>query len=454
MKNMLVNKFILLAITCSIIQQAIVGCTTLFITEIAKSSISLTDLWIWVVLFVTCLFAVYIPSSFGLFFIEKSKFVILEKYSHAYTDSLYGKSVFRSSVILKNKRFAFLTNEAYITINEFCDFLWHFVGCFLNIIFNVFAFCFAIDKKMLLMYVLSLFLSFVVTIVFKKIISKQSKAVQGDRVEVANLLQTSWDNIIIGNIYNYKIWEKKLKEHIKKLSSTSSFLISSIEIVSGLGSVLSMVPIFVINYVFIRQCIDDGNNVRMVVLMATFPRQIQSMQNISTLVQMFLHWTSIYTKLNGLKDSSLPIDSGDLTNYQGSIEWEKIKFKIDNTEFSAKSVDEFMGYLPGKGRVTLYGENGSGKTTVFLKVKEFLKDDSFYFPCYSDLVFKKTFNSSLSTGEKIIASLDEVIKKVNFKVLLIDEWDANLDYVNKMKISEKIDFIAKNKTVVEIRHFK
>ena len=48
--------------------------------------------------------------------------------------------------------------------------------------------------------------------------------------------------------------------------------------------------------------------------------------------------------------------------------------------------------------------------------------------------------------------LDEIHKDVHSKILLLDEWDANLDVKNRGIISEKINSMSKNIVIVETRH--
>ena len=48
--------------------------------------------------------------------------------------------------------------------------------------------------------------------------------------------------------------------------------------------------------------------------------------------------------------------------------------------------------------------------------------------------------------------LEEVYKYVEAKIILLDEWDANLDAVNQSQLSQLIDQIAQIKCVVEVRN--
>jgi ABC-type transport system involved in cytochrome bd biosynthesis fused ATPase/permease subunit len=48
--------------------------------------------------------------------------------------------------------------------------------------------------------------------------------------------------------------------------------------------------------------------------------------------------------------------------------------------------------------------------------------------------------------------LVEILAKVNADVLLLDEWDANLDSENRETLSALLDEISQKKCVIEVRH--
>jgi ABC-type bacteriocin/lantibiotic exporter with double-glycine peptidase domain len=57
-----------------------------------------------------------------------------------------------------------------------------------------------------------------------------------------------------------------------------------------------------------------------------------------------------------------------------------------------------------------------------------------------------------STGELLKDQLEEIYKNVEAKIILLDEWDANLDGLNQNQLSQLIDQIARKKCVVEVQH--
>ena len=104
------------------------------------------------------------------------------------------------------------------------------------------------------------------------------------------------------------------------------------------------------------------------------------------------------------------------------------------------------------GRITIRGDNGTGKSTLLMLLKKELASNAFYLPISSKLFFPNLLKKEASTGERLVLQLDNIKKEIDARVILLDEWDANLDNVNIEKISKMIDEISKTKCVIEVTH--
>jgi ABC-type transport system involved in cytochrome bd biosynthesis fused ATPase/permease subunit len=84
-------------------------------------------------------------------------------------------------------------------------------------------------------------------------------------------------------------------------------------------------------------------------------------------------------------------------------------------------------------------------------VKNSLSDRAFFLPTQNQLSFISETNK-YSTGESLRNRLIEILERVDVDVLLLDEWDANLDKENQERLSLLIDQLAEKKCVIEVRH--
>ena len=52
----------------------------------------------------------------------------------------------------------------------------------------------------------------------------------------------------------------------------------------------------------------------------------------------------------------------------------------------------------------------------------------------------------------MLAALREIVERTNDAIYLFDEWDANLDAINRVKADRLVDELAKRARVIEISH--
>ena len=99
-----------------------------------------------------------------------------------------------------------------------------------------------------------------------------------------------------------------------------------------------------------------------------------------------------------------------------------------------------------KGRYLITGENGSGKSSLLKLVKSSIKDSILIAP---GVGFIEDVNGS--TGEQQMQQINFAVAQ-NIKLLLLDEWDANLDKANVQIINEIIQDYAERILILEVRH--
>lgn len=163
---------------------------------------------------------------------------------------------------------------------------------------------------------------------------------------------------------------------------------------------------------------------------------------------------AIYSSIQGTSDFISPMEA--------KIKWPKITLSehkkstvfdssLKPLEQVTASLDALLGKTSSSCRLTLRGENGSGKSTALMLLKDKLNNQAFFLPTQNQLTFM-TETNHYSTGESLKNLLSEILEQVSADVLLLDEWDANLDSENQEKISLLIDTLAVSKCVVEVRH--
>jgi ABC-type transport system involved in cytochrome bd biosynthesis fused ATPase/permease subunit len=180
-------------------------------------------------------------------------------------------------------------------------------------------------------------------------------------------------------------------------------------------------------------------------------------------LSLIFRWAMHRSKLVSIYKAIQPIQYSHAA-MEKKVKWSKIK--IVNSSISTTAPDdhislagprsissyqELLDYTTRSGRVTLRGENGAGKSTLLMLIKNSLSDRAFFLPTQNQLSFTSETNK-YSTGESLRNRLLEILERVDVDVLLLDEWDANLDKENQERLSLLIDELAEKKCVIEVRH--
>ncbi len=442
------NKSFCLMILCILILQSILASSTLWIAKLSQAVILKQDISLWLVLFILSLCLIYIPGPGTAYFQSKATFSSFKKYVDIFTVSFRGRAGLRTNIEFKQERQPYLNNEAWLVINEFVGFIINVFTTFFNIVFNIGILGFIIDKRLILAYAVTIPLITISVKILKPLVTSSARHAQEDRTAMMQSLLPAWDSILIGNQLNIHLWKNYFSDKHRNANHSALKSVFFSELTTIISMFLVLFPVIGTWVWLIYQNI--GNEVFLGMLIATFPRQIITIFHVTAIVAYASRWNTLKTRLEGLQSALIitePINAG-------TISWNRIKAEKDNTVIHIDSINSIQDitqdYSPG--RITLRGDNGTGKSSLLALIKEQLGEKAFLLPPHSDMFFEFSSNKSLSTGEKIIASLEEIKKREKLQLLLLDEWDANLDKNHIVNISEKLNELAKEICIIEVRH--
>ncbi|WII95640.1 ABC transporter ATP-binding protein [Moraxella haemolytica] len=422
-----------------VVQQVIVGLSTYFIAKLAIDIAQHQDFLINLIGFVVSLIVVYVPAYLASVYLEKSKFELLDDYVQRFVKIFCGKTFLLSDKQLKAQSTVFVSQEGKSVIDDTLDFVFDGVALILNLSINVLILGFFLDRYLLMAYVCGFLLVEMFIFYHQKNISRLSTMSQKSRISFIATLNRIWDHVVIFNRYNMGIFTKIYRHHFERSKKLQVANQSFNHLISSLGMILFMLPVLgFISYLFIQ---NHEDYVFLALLVATLPRQIQLLQMGQALVFHQTNFSSIKAKLTGLKHSLNAPDVDVLSR----IDFQRMVINdIPLSEFD-------LSDLPTTGRMTIRGCNGAGKSSLLLHLKTRLSGRAFYLPVSHDLFFRQ--NDQKSTGQKLFSQLIEIENHKNdVGVIILDEWDANLDKENKATLDELIDEIATSTLVVEVRH--
>ena len=444
MESTFVSRYTGLFLFFLVIEQAIVASSTFWLTWLAKGIVGNGPLLFPFIGFTCSLTLVYIPSTLKNMYLAEAKVFSLERYVDMCSRGLRGVPHLSRSTVFQREKRSSIETESFQVIGETLDFANLSLGLLLNVIFNVSALCMAFGSHLLWAYILAAIIGITLTAGSAKRVRSDSAAMQESRAGAYGALPGAWDAITLGNDYNRVLWREYFGRKIADYLSKASTAVRNIEILTSLTLWASVLPIVAVmaHAMFSK----DSDAAMKAMILATFPRQIQVIQYTADIVNCLLNLSAVRERLAGLFRASM-VDP-DLKGMTGMIRHELISC----VDAAGRRV-ELEGLTPPQtGRLTIRGENGSGKSSFLLELKRLHPEDSIVLPAHHRLHFASVAEADVSTGQKLSLILEELGRVEPLKLLLLDEWDANLDPENMKRIDASIDRLAQRCCVVEVRH--
>lgn len=359
---------------------------------------------------------------------------------------------------LKEEKLSFLTAEGPAAITALIDYVWDLYTYVLSVFFNIAALSIVVEPLFAVAYGFSITVVIIVMKLKRRAQRQLTKKALTARIDLNQSLLAAWDNVLLGNDYNFKLWEEKTTQRIQRclrrnidLERFDQFLAIAVLLITSIPTMF-----VVIHHVIVNQSDAAKLSSFIVILPLLFIIMTYTYQTLTLAFRWAMHKSKllqIYKAIQGSKVSQ--------TSMEKKIKWPKIyasqttrSLKEPKTITIPKtfiSHQDFMETADKSGRITMRGENGSGKSTALMLMKNALNDRAFFLPTQNQLSFLSETNKH-STGESLRNRLVEILEKVDVDVLLLDEWDANLDPENQEQLSTLIDTLAAKKCVIEVRH--
>lgn len=439
--NILSKKFVVGMIVLLTLQQIFVALST---TVLGLAGRYLSNFNVFVSLLIAFFVFSTIPHLFSIYL----KKLEMKGYFEAYFEYLRKRLLNHSGSPQKwqnhQQKESFLTAlgpdaEGYISAVAFSIFDIYMFA--LTIVLNVISISIVVDTNFSYVFFFSGILSGSLFFLCIRKVESIVESEQSEKIDFFSYILKAWDNVFLKNTSVNKLYKEALE---KKYNLTSTNIEKSAFYSEGLVFVLtivSSVPVFglILYLAFTHQ----GDTALMGALLVTIPKQLMILGNFRAFFNQITNLSSFKARFKSSWDNSDIKDS----HLEERIDLTKIVFG----GHAYSSLEKIEQHLIQKknGRSVIRGANGSGKSTLLLHLNMKL-ESSFYLPASPQLEIGEVTGCE-STGEKILKHL-EFIKNQDVKVLLLDEWDANLDQANIDKIHKQLEEISQDKLVIEVRH--
>ncbi len=439
------NKWIKAVLLITVLQQLLVAGGTYFLGELVRQfPIQGFQLSSAIILF----FCIFLPGTIVHYWIvwcsvRACKLAQLN-YLNEYIQTNYNHPTHWRNEKSKQQRHDIMCRGGQETIQSTVYFFADLTATGLNIILNTISIILVTDLTLGIVIVLA-GLSGLTIIYFsgtKIADSSRDEMLSENRLNAH--MSRSWDNIVLGNQLFFDRWKK----HFNDLFSVTEK--ASLEVVKKRDWAISVAGLItnglVLGSAIFLAWLNQENAGFVLAILVMLPRSLQIVMHIQIIQNYVAQWKTIREKLVVTNESLLTPESIDLSSL---IQDDNILIKSGEQNHSVREIDNLITNNK-TGRFTITGPNGTGKSSLLLKLKNKFSLSATYLPAHHQLMLREA-QLSLSTGEIALAALKD-LEKENNGILFLDEWDANLSAENRVVLDRLIEQLSLERVVVEIRH--
>jgi ABC-type transport system involved in cytochrome bd biosynthesis fused ATPase/permease subunit len=456
--GLLTNRWALGCFAILTFQQILEASSTFWLVNLMTSITKGVSFQFYLTLYLLSLVLPYIPWCFAFILKITWKQEAQRSFINTFVSSNKNNIGEWSNKGLKEQKLSILTSEGPNTLHTLIDYLWDLFSYVISVFLNILALSIVVEPLFAVAYGISITCVIIVMKLKRRAQRQLTKKALTARIDLCQSLLAAWDNVLLGNDYNFKLWEEKTTQRLDRCLQRNVALERFDQILAIFVSLMTSVPsLMVVIYYAMKHKFDPvGLSSFVVILPVLFIILSYTYQTLSLAFRWTMHCsklTAIYKAIQASKDSHNALEK--------KVKWGKLMLTqstaVPDEMISMAaprlihSHSDLLKHTSHSGRVTVRGENGSGKSTALMMIKNALAKKAFFLPTHNQLSFTSETNK-YSTGESLKNRLLEILEKVDVDVLLLDEWDANLDKENQERLSCLINELSEKKCVIEVRH--
>lgn len=277
-------------------------------------------------------------------------------------------------------------------------------------------------------------------------LTRKSEKAQRRRLVVSRYVQSSWENLSLGNQECLDSWNTQAARALQQFKRSRLASVGANVRVQGILTALSHLPTFFL--LFFTLAFNGLGPQGVAKVAVAVPALLQSLNLLTQVAAMAASFYVLKGQFHVLQELVDPAPEVDLIQ---RIAFDRIQF-VPDIEPSLQNVNSFVSDPPRACRLEVRGDNGCGKTSLLLYLKSVFQDRAFYLPAYANL-FLGARRMAESTGQRVVRQIEKIMSFGHYHILLLDEWDANLDLQNRNMVNRRLDELCEEGVlIVEARH--
>ncbi|MBS7778085.1 ABC transporter ATP-binding protein [Acidovorax sp. CCYZU-2555] len=334
-----------------------------------------------------------------------------------------------------------LGGEALSTIVHACNFHLEMLSVGLNILFTLAVFHLALGWEIAAAITGSLVVALVLVLLLRPRIEILANAMQRRRLAALLAIEPTWNRALFGSpemrSQGLRTLDAKMQRYFGELNR---YVLLEQMIACGPIVFSTLALMGVLRFTDLFTATIAG------ALVALLPRSLQVFGNVHALSVSLSQFFLVRAKLRNLDGFCATLEKFDMHE----VSLQAISIQGPQRQWAPAELLEALrqNKLP-RGRWTVTGANGSGKSTLLKRIKE-MRVDALLLGAETGFL---EADNGLSTGQRRVKDIENALSMAP-TLLMLDEWNANLDGENCRKIDQLLDDASRRMVVIEVRHLR
>lgn len=425
-----------------VFQQVALALSTYYIASAGAQLTSLPEQAIFsIIWFFVFALSAYILSSFSTFLSVRAGNELWYAYARNTIETVSSDISYCSS---KNKSNVvhWVNGEAAATIPHATQFYLGFISLVLNVVLTVFVFYISIGLSFTLTICIALLLSALLVTGLRKRIDRLATAMQSRRLSTLTFVDALWDLATFGG-------QNCRNKGLENFRSNASSYFGETERYTLLEQTVACLPVITAVLAVVVMLVIPGTYTAATIgtLVAILPRSLQLFGNIHSLSMYLSQFYLVRRKVRNLDEFIETLDKNDFSKKVSYSSLRIINAMTGDTESPEEFERLVLSGGISSGRFCITGPNGAGKSSMLKTFKSQSHDSTLLLPD----VNLGDAQENRSTGEGRVHQVMLALESES-SIVMLDEWDANLDSRNRNTLNSVIDEFAKIKLIIEVKH--
>lgn len=429
------------AVLLLLLQQLIAASSSIWLVALITSVQESGKPLIWLVLYLLTLIVSHIPAAGSRIRLAKAKSRLIETFMNRLQDRWLGNVMMWTSKQSHEHVQTLMLDDTVPSVQAHLDYLYQIISCGLHVVLNLLILFWVVDQFYLASFSIGIMIAILVLNGQTQRKDELASYAQRTRLKWTNILLNLWDNVVLNNLYNFRIWWRRFAERSDSLMRASV----KVERFKQTSHATVMAALFspTIVLLFVLLINNPAKPILLGAIIVTLPRLFLMLTTAHELLFLVDEYPSRKKQVDKVVSRIHP-DYSTQTNRR--VQWDQLQ--CTHSDGTVQKLKKLLDSLPARGRYVLSGPEDSGKTTFLLLLKQRYSGRAYFLPKHHTLMFAAA-TDQMNAAQRAFALFKELNKESHVVMILLDEWSADLDPATAEEISSKIDTLSQHCCVIE-----